>query len=41
MLVVFRHVEVGSSPKEPDFDLFASVGRRGVDPTFLVDWIMP
>ena len=29
ILAVFRHVEVGSSPKEPDFDLFARVGRRG------------
>ena len=28
-LTVFRHVEVGSSPKDPDFDLFARVGRRG------------
>ncbi len=37
----FRYVEVGSPPKEPDFDLFASVGRRGGDTTFLVDWIMP
>ncbi len=27
--MVFRYVEVGSSPKEPDFDLFARVGRRG------------
>ena len=27
--VGFKHVEVGSSPKEPDFDLFARVGRRG------------
>ena len=29
ILTVFKHVEVGSSPKEPDFDLFARVGRRG------------
>ncbi len=27
-MTVFRHVEVGSSPKEPDFDLSARVGRR-------------
>jgi hypothetical protein len=39
-LAVVRHVEVGSSPKEPDFDLFARVGRRGGDPTFLLDWRM-
>ncbi len=36
--MVFKHVEVGSSPKEPDFDLFARVGRRGGDPTLLLDW---
>jgi hypothetical protein len=29
ILTVFRHVEVGSFPKEPDFDLFARAGRRG------------
>ena len=27
--VLRRHVEVGSSSKEPDFELFARVGRRG------------
>ena len=32
ILTVFKHVEVGSSPKEPDFDLFARVGRRGGGP---------
>ena len=26
ILTVVRHFEVGSSPKEPDFDLFARVG---------------
>ncbi len=29
IVTVFSHVEVGSSPKEPDVDLFARVGRRG------------
>ncbi len=29
ILTVLTHVEVGSSPMEPDFDLFARVGRRG------------
>ena len=31
ILTVFKHVEVGSPPKEPDFDLFARVGRREPD----------
>ena len=31
ILTVFKHVEVGSSPKESDFDLFARVGRRGAN----------
>ena len=30
--MVLKHVEVGSSPKDPDFDLFVRVGRRGGDP---------
>ncbi len=28
-MAVFRYVEVGSSPKEPDFDLFARVWEEG------------
>ncbi len=29
ILIVFKHAEVGSSPKEPDFDIFPARREEG------------
>ncbi len=37
ILTVLKHVKVGSSPKDSVFEVFAREGRRGGDPTLLLD----